>query len=80
MNTSTPAAPVRRLRQRLIDDMTMRRFSPETQRNDIRDVGRFATFLRRSPDTATADDLCRFQLEQRDGWAAPRISRKPKTP
>ena len=33
MNTSSPAAPVRRLRQRLIDDMTMRRFSPETQRN-----------------------------------------------
>ena len=66
MNTSTPAAPVRRLRQRLIDDMTMRRFSPETQRNDIRDVGRFATFLRRSPDTATAEDLRRFQLEQRE--------------
>ena len=66
MNTSSPAAPVRRLRQRLIDDMTMRRFSPETQRNYIRDVGRFATFLRRSPDTATAEDLRRFQLEQRE--------------
>jgi site-specific recombinase XerD len=59
----TPVSP---LRQRLIDDMNMRRFSRETQRNYIRDVGRFATFLGRSPDTATADDLRRFQVEQRD--------------
>jgi site-specific recombinase XerD len=59
----TPISP---LRQRLIDDMNMRRFSRETQRNYIRDVGRFATFLGRSPDTATADDLRRFQVEQRD--------------
>ena len=59
-------APVSPLRQRLIDDMTMRRFSRETQRNYIRDVGRFATFLGRSPDAATADDLRRFQVEQRD--------------
>ena len=51
---------------RLIDDMNMRRFSRETQRNYIRDVGRFATFLGRSPDTATADDVRRFQIEQRD--------------
>ncbi|WP_246736009.1 hypothetical protein [Enterovirga aerilata] len=43
-------APVSPLRQRLIDDMTMRRFSRETQRNYIRDVGRLATFLGRSPD------------------------------
>jgi len=50
----------------LIDDMNVRRFSRETQRNYIRDVGRFATFLRRSPDTATADDIRRFQIEQRD--------------
>ena len=40
--------------------MNMRRFSPETQRNYIRDVGRFATFLGRVPDTATAEDLRRF--------------------
>lgn len=59
-------APVSPLRQRLIDDMTMRRFSRETQRNYIRDVGRLATFLGRPPDTATADDLRRFQVEQRD--------------
>src|SRR5579863_5780998 len=59
-------AAISPLRQRLIDDMNMRRFSRETQRNYIRDVGRFATFLGRSPDTATADDVRRFQIEQRD--------------
>jgi integrase/recombinase XerD len=66
MNDRSPATAISPLRQRLIDDMNMRRFSRETQRNYIRDVGRFATFLRRSPDTATADDVRRFQIEQRD--------------
>ena len=46
--------------------MNMRRFSPVTQRNYIRDVGRFASFLGRAPDTATAEDLRRFQVEQRE--------------
>src|SRR6201997_660593 len=66
MKDPRPPPPLTPLRQRLIDDMNMRRFSRETQRNYIRDVGRFATFLRRSPDTATADDVRRFQIEQRD--------------
>ena len=59
-------SPVSPLRRRLVDDMAMRRFSRETQRNYVRDVGRFATFLGRRPDTATADDLRRFQVEQQD--------------
>ena len=42
MNTLIPVA-VSPLRQRLIDEMEMRRFGRETQRNYIRDVGRFAT-------------------------------------
>jgi hypothetical protein len=62
----TNERPQSPLRQRLIDDMNVRRFSRETQRNYIRDGGRFATFLRRSPDTATPDDVRRFQIEQRD--------------
>lgn len=66
MNESLPAATISPLRQRMIDDMNMRRFSRETQRNYIRDVGRFATFLGRSPATATADDVRQFQIEQRD--------------
>lgn len=71
MNELVPvAAPVSLLRQRLIDDMTMRHFSRDTQRNYIRDVGRFATFLGRPPDTATADDLRQFQIEQRENGVA----------
>ena len=64
MNDPSPATAISPLRQRLIDDMNVRRFSRETQRNYIRDIGRFATFLRRSPDTATAEDVRRFQIEQ----------------
>lgn len=63
---AVPAAAVGSLRQRLTDDMTLRRFSRETQRNYLRDVGRLATFLRRSPDTATVDDLRRFQIAQQE--------------
>ena len=66
MTIDIPSAPISPLRQRLIEDMTMRRFSRETQRNYIRDVGRFAAFLGRSPDMATAEDLRQFQLEQRE--------------
>ena len=67
--------PVSSLRQRLIDDMNMRRFSRETQRNYLRDIGRLAAFLGRSPDTATADDLRRFQIEQQeDGVPVPTMN------
>lgn len=60
------AAPLSPLRQRLIDDMTMRRFSRETQRNYIRDIGRLASFLGRAPDTASVEDLRRFQIAQQE--------------
>lgn len=53
MTTILPDTPVSPLRQRLIDDMNMCHFSMATQRNYVRDVGRFASFLRRSPDTAS---------------------------
>jgi site-specific recombinase XerD len=66
MDEPFPTPAISPLRQRLIDDMNMRRFSPETQRNYIRDVGRFATFLGRSPNTATGEEVRRFQIEQRD--------------
>ena len=75
MNQCIPAPAISRLRQRLIDDMNMRRFSRETQRNYIPGVGRFAAFLGRSPDTATADDVRRFQIEQRDaGMPTPTLN------
>ena len=37
MDDPSPATAISALRQRLIDDMNMRRFSRETQRNYIRD-------------------------------------------
>jgi integrase/recombinase XerD len=75
MDETIRTAAISPLRQRLIDDMNVRRFSPATQRNYVRDVGRFATFLGRSPDTATVDDVCRFQIEQRDaGVPAPTMN------
>ena len=72
MPNPVPDTPVSPLRQRLIDDMNMQRFSRETRRNYLRDIGRLATFLRRSPATATADDLRRLQIEQQeDGGPVP---------
>src|SRR3546814_5291128 len=53
----------------------MRRFSRETQRNYLRDVGRFATWLGRSPHTATAEDIRQFQFEQHEaGVPAPTMN------
>ena len=51
------------LRQSMIDDMTARQLGPRTQQAYIRSCKRFAAFLKRSPDTATADDIRRFQLD-----------------
>lgn len=64
MTTILPTTSVSPLRQKLIDDMTMRHFLVATQRNYIRDVGCFASFLRRPPDTATTEDVRQFQLAQ----------------
>ena len=50
------------LRQRMIGDMNARKLGKHTQRGHISSCKRFAAFLKRSPDTATAEDLRRFQL------------------
>src|SRR5260221_4397733 len=54
--------PISPLRQSMLEDMSVRRFTPDTQRDYIRAVNKLAAFLDRSPDTATAEDLCAFQL------------------
>jgi len=54
--------PISPLRQRMIDDMTARRFSEATRKDYVRHVRTFAAFLGRSPETATCEDLRRFQL------------------
>jgi len=50
------------LRQRMIEDMNARKLCAGTQRGHIRSCKRFATFLKRSPETATFEDMRRFQL------------------
>ena len=50
------------LRQRMIEDMRMRKFSPKTQNAYIRAVRRLAAFLGRTPDLASDEDLRRYQL------------------
>jgi hypothetical protein len=54
--------PISPLRQRLIDDITARRFSEDTKRDYVRNVKKFSAFLGRLPDTATSEDLRRYQL------------------
>jgi integrase/recombinase XerD len=50
------------LRQRMIEDMSLRNLAPRTQEAYIRGCRKLAAFLRRSPDTATAEDIRLFQL------------------
>ncbi len=50
------------LRQRMIEDMNARKLGAHSQRSHISSCKRFAGFLKRSPDTATPDDVRRFQL------------------
>jgi integrase/recombinase XerD len=65
------AKPINPLRQRLIDDMTARRYSEKVQKAYVRHVRTFAAFLSRSPDTATSDDLRRFQLHMAQQQISP---------
>jgi site-specific recombinase XerD len=58
------------LRRRMIDDMTIRGFTPDTQRGYIRAVEDFTVFLGRSPDQADAEDLRRYQLHLRGRGAS----------
>src|SRR3546814_2303912 len=75
MNELIKIGPISPLRQRLIDDMAFRRFTQETQRGYLRDVGRFATWLGRSPHTASAEDIRHFQIEQQQaGVPAPTMN------
>lgn len=54
-----PCSP---LHQRMINDMTVRNFVPDIQREYVRAVKNQAIFLERSPDTATAEDLRCYQV------------------
>ena len=58
------------LRRRMIEDMTIRGFTPGTQRGYLASVKNFTAFLGRPPDRADAQDLRRFQLHMRSNGAS----------
>ena len=59
------------LRQRMLDDMRMRKLEATTKAGYIRAVRRFPAFLERSPDIATVEDLRSFQLHLVDQVTSP---------
>lgn len=69
--SSHPHQPGSILRQRMIEDMSLRKFSEKARKDYIRHVRTFAAFLGRSPDSATPDDLRRFQLHQSQSGVQP---------
>ena len=71
MSQQQASIPVSPLRRRMLDDMAMRGLHEDTQRNSIMSVRNFATFLGRSPETATPEDVRRFQIHQADSGVQP---------
>ena len=75
MTSQSSNRPVSALRARMIEDMSVRGFSEKTRSDYIRSVRASAAFIGRSPDTATAEDLRRFQLHQtQTGMQPPSIN------
>ena len=67
--------PISPLLQRMIDDMTARRFKEKVQQGYVRHVRNFEAFLGRSPDSATGEDLRLFQLHlAKQPFGAPTIN------
>jgi integrase/recombinase XerD len=69
MNDST--REISPLRQRMLEDMRLRKLAPGTQTGYVRAVRKLAGYLRRPPDTATVEDLRNFQLHLVDQGASP---------
>ncbi|SPD46674.1 tyrosine-type recombinase/integrase [Cupriavidus neocaledonicus] len=69
MSVATPT--ISPLRQRMIEDMRMRKLADKTQTQYIRAVCQFTVFLGRSPDTASTEDLRRYQLHLVDHGISP---------
>ena len=70
-----PATAGGTLRERFIADMTVRGFTEKTRKDYLRTVAGFAAFLARSPSTATAEDVRRFQIQQSErGMNAPAMN------
>jgi integrase/recombinase XerD len=63
--------PISDLRRRMLEDMAVRKFGDKTRHGYIRHVEAFARFLGRSPDTATAEDVRRFQVHLTESGVQP---------
>jgi site-specific recombinase XerD len=72
-STTMDASPraVSPLRQRMLDDMRLRKLNPKTQSAYLRSVSNFARYLGRAPDTATVEDLRNYQLYLVDHGTSP---------
>jgi integrase/recombinase XerD len=68
------------LRRRMIEDMTIRKLAPKTQRDYVQRIKNFAAFLGRSPDTATFEDVRLYQLHlATSGVGAPTLNQAVST-
>jgi len=68
------------LRRRMIEDMTIRKLAPKTQHDYLQKVKNFAAYLGRSPDTASSEDVRRYQLHlTASGVGAPTINQTIST-
>ena len=63
--------PINPLRQRMLDDMRMRKFGDKTQLDYVRAVRNFTKYLGRSPDSASVEDLRNYQLHLVDHGISP---------
>ncbi|WP_424139180.1 tyrosine-type recombinase/integrase [Roseomonas chloroacetimidivorans] len=73
--THLPPATSGILRERFVADMAVRGFTEKTRKDYLRTVAGFAAFLERSPGTATAEDIRRFQIQQSEqGMNAPAMN------
>ncbi len=63
------------LRRRMIEDMTIRKFAQKTQHDYVRRVKEFVSYLKRSPNTVTPEDVRGFQLHLTSiGAGTPKIN------
>jgi integrase/recombinase XerD len=68
------------LRRRMIEDMTIRKLAPKTQHDYVQRIKNFTAFLGRSPDTASFEDVRRYQLHlAASGVGVPTINQTVST-
>src|SRR3979411_3096840 len=68
------------LRQRMIEDMTIRKLAPKTHSDYVQRVKHFAAFLGRSPDIASFEDVRRYQLHlAANGAGVPTLNQSTAT-